>query len=70
MSKDYCVLYSIDQERGFNIKQREFSIRADSYGEESDLYDPSDQVPRHVIEESKRNYPDIDNLNYEQLLEY
>lgn len=28
-----------------------------------------DQIPMSIIEESKRNQPDVDNLNYEQLLE-
>ena len=27
--------------------------------------DDSDAIPHHLIEESKRNQPDVDNLNYE-----
>ena len=34
----------------------------------SELND-TDVIPRHLIEDRQRDQPDVDNLNYEQLLE-
>jgi len=41
------------------------SQTTDQYFDNNSGMDDSDVIPQDVYEESKRNQPDVDNLNYE-----
>ena len=65
MCKNVFLKPFIENETPSNHHQHKYSHRPDRRFDYGSGMNDSDVIPRHVIEESKRNQPDIDNLNYE-----
>ena len=69
MSKIVFLKPFIEKERASYRHHHIQSHRPDQRFDYDSGMNDSDVIPQHVFEESKRNQPDVDNLNYEQLLE-
>ena len=65
MCKNAFLNPFIENETPSNNHHHKYSHRQDRRFDYDRRMNDSDVIPQHVIEESKRNQPDVDNLNYE-----